>query len=172
MHMDEGPDDARRAATSAVMEQTFALVRLVGGLKAQGHDRSARLLLFPLGACGPVRQSALAELSHTDPSTISRHVADLVAQGLVERLPDPADGRASLLALTAEGEQALEAMRRRREERASEALSGWSTPEIAAFTASMARYTHDLTALLLTPPAGSPQLSRTPVPAHPPVQED
>ena len=150
--MDEDPEDARRAATSAVMDQSFALVRLVSTLRAQKHDRSAHLLLFPVGRCGPLRQSALAELTHIDSSTISRHVADLVAQGLVTRLPDPADGRASLLALTSEGSAAMASMRRERDERASEALSGWATEEITAFTAALARYTDDLAALLGAPP--------------------
>ncbi len=149
--MTPGPDDARRAATSAVMDQTFALVRLLASIRAQKQARSARLLLLPLARCGPVRQQALAELSHTDPSTISRHVADLVAQGLVRRLPDPADGRASLLALTDDGEAALAELRREREEHGSAALSGWSTEEITAFTASLARYTHDLEGLLTAP---------------------
>ena len=150
--MSGDPEDARRTATSAVMDQSFALVRLMATLRDQKHDRSAHLLLFPVGRCGPLRQSALAELTRIDSSTISRHVADLVAQGLVVRLPDPADGRASLLALTGEGSAALASMRRERDERASEALSGWTTEEITAFTASLARYTEDLAALLTAPP--------------------
>jgi len=159
MHMTEEPDESRRAATSAVMDSTIALVRLLGSIKAQKHDRSARMLLFPLAADGPLRQSALAELSHTDPSTISRHVGDLVAEGLVERLPDPADGRASLLAVTEQGRAALAQMRRMRQERTSTALSGWTTEEITAFTAALQRYTHDLESLLAAPPA---TLGRTP----------
>lgn len=153
MHMSPPPDDARRAATSAVMEQTSVFVQLLSSLRAQKFGRSARLLLYPVDRCGPLRQSALAELSHIDASTISRHVADLVGQGLVERLPDPADGRASLLALTADGRDALAAMRREREEHASGALREWTTEEITAFTAALARYTHDLTTLLTSPAA-------------------
>ncbi|CAA9421979.1 MAG: Transcriptional regulator, MarR family [uncultured Quadrisphaera sp.] len=149
--MDDGPDDDRRAATSAVMDETFALTRLLTTLRAQKNDRSARLLLLHLGRSGQLRQQALAELSHADPSTISRHVADLVAQGLVHRLPDPADGRASLLALTDEGRTALAELRREREERAAAALGGWSTEELTAFAASLARYTHDLEGLLAGP---------------------
>lgn len=141
------------AATSAVMDATLALASVLTGLRAQKNDRSARLLLIPLVRCGPVRQSALAELSHTDPSTISRHVADLVAQGLVQRLPDPADGRASLLAVTAAGAEALEQMRAERDRRAAAVLSGWETEELTAFTAALARFTHDLEGLLTAPPA-------------------
>lgn len=163
--MDEDGEDARRRATSAVMDQSLALVRLLGALRAQKHDRSAHLLLFPVSRCGPLRQSALAELTHIDSSTISRHVADLVAQGLVARLPDPADGRASLLALTGDGSAAMASMRRERDERASEALSGWATEEITAFTAALARYTDDLAALLAAPlTAPAPHARATPTP--------
>ncbi len=151
MHISQEHQDARRSATSAVMDQSLALVRLLSTLRAQKQDRSAHLLLFSVGRCGPLRQSALAELSHIDSSTISRHVADLVAQGLVVRQPDPADGRASLLALTSDGSAALASMRRERDERASEALSGWATAELIAFTVSLTRYTHDLEKLLAAP---------------------
>jgi DNA-binding MarR family transcriptional regulator len=38
---------------------------------------------------------------------VSRLVDELVAAGLVERLPDPADGRASLASITRQGRAAL-----------------------------------------------------------------
>ena len=43
------------------------------------------------------------------PSHVSRRVERAVAEGLVERLPDPDDRRASLVALTAAGRAQLEA---------------------------------------------------------------
>lgn len=175
MHVDAGPDEARRAATASVMDRTFELVRLVSSHRARKDGRSARLLLFPVDRCGPLRQSALAELAHTDPSTTSRHVADLVAEGLVERIPDPADGRASLLALTPGGAAALDQMRSSRDERASAALHAWTTPEITAFTADLARYTRDLELMLLEHPHVHPHPTgpATPVATAPtPSQED
>ena len=51
---------------------------------------------------GPHRSNALAEAVHSDPSTVSRQIAALVKVGYVERRPDPADGRACLLAATDE----------------------------------------------------------------------
>jgi DNA-binding MarR family transcriptional regulator len=49
----------------------------------------------------------LAARSGLDPSTVSRAVAAMVAQGLVERRADPHDGRATVLALTDAGEALL-----------------------------------------------------------------
>ena len=40
-----------------------------------GRDRAALVLLFPLDRLGPLRQGALADAVHADPSTVSRHVA-------------------------------------------------------------------------------------------------
>ena len=67
------------------------------------RDRAAHVLLFPLCRLGPLRQGALADLVHADPSTVSRHVAALVEQGLVRRVADESDGRASRLVVTDEG---------------------------------------------------------------------
>ena len=40
----------------------------------EARERAAHVLLFPLARLGPLRQGALAELVHADPSTVSRHV--------------------------------------------------------------------------------------------------
>ena len=95
-------------------------MRLVHALKTQAAkndsgDRAALVLLFPLVRLGPLRQGALAELVHADPSTVSRHVAALVERGLVQRVADESDGRASRLHVTDAGHAALDAFRRDRE---------------------------------------------------------
>src|SRR5215207_7419647 len=94
-------------------------LRLIHALKSQHaaeeRDRAALVLLFPLVRLGPLRQGALADLVHADPSTISRHVAVLVEKGLVRRVADETDGRASRLVVTDAGKAALEALRRERE---------------------------------------------------------
>ena len=71
-------------------------------LAAAAHDVewSAHVLLRCLAHEGPMRAGALAEMLQSDPSTVSRQVAALVKDGLLERQADPADGRASLLVLT------------------------------------------------------------------------
>lgn len=60
-------------------------------------------LLDFLAARGALRQSSLAaELAVTQP-TVSDALAALKRKGLVRSLPDPRDGRAQILQLTAEG---------------------------------------------------------------------
>src|SRR3954464_12490513 len=69
-------------------------------LASEGRERAALVLLFPLCRLGPLRQGALAEFVPPDPSTGSRHVATLVERGLVRRVADESDGRASRLVIT------------------------------------------------------------------------
>src|ERR671920_1752671 len=92
-------------------------MRLVHALKAHQatEGRAALVLLFPLVRLGPLRQGALAELVHADPSTVSRHVTSLVERGLVTRVADETDGRASRLVVTDAGRAQLDDLRRQRE---------------------------------------------------------
>jgi DNA-binding MarR family transcriptional regulator len=52
---------------------------------------------------GPVRPTALAELTGLRPTTLSNYLRRFEDAGLVRRRRDPADGRAHLVALTARG---------------------------------------------------------------------
>jgi DNA-binding MarR family transcriptional regulator len=97
-------------------------------------------LLNSLFEDGPRRSSELAETFAIDKGAVSRQVARLEALGLVERTPDPADGRAHLLSLTDLGRERLEEVARRRREWYDERLSDWSSEEIAALARQLGRY--------------------------------
>jgi DNA-binding MarR family transcriptional regulator len=58
------------------------------------------------------RLTALAERSGYSKQAVSEVVADLEALGYVERVPDPADGRAKTIMLTKRGHEALSAGQR------------------------------------------------------------
>ncbi|GGQ23901.1 MarR family winged helix-turn-helix transcriptional regulator [Streptosporangium pseudovulgare] len=70
---------------------------------------------------GPLRtQAALAQSIGADKTRIIGVLDDLQRRGLIERVPDPADRRARLLSLTAEGRRLRDSAQagiRRREER-------------------------------------------------------
>lgn len=68
--------------------------------KLGGMDRSAYLLLRQLNEHGPVGVKTLADEFHLDISTVSRQAAALASKGYVERLSDPADGRATNFKIT------------------------------------------------------------------------
>jgi DNA-binding MarR family transcriptional regulator len=119
---------------------------------ADGRERAALVLLFPLTRLGPLRQNALAEAVHADPSTVSRHVASLVEQGLVQRVADESDGRASLLVVTAAGRAAVERLAEERATQIGGMLAGWSDADLATLTGLFGRLLDDLTAALPTDP--------------------
>ena len=56
--------------------------------------------LAMLAKCGPIRSGDLAKELFLDQSTVSRHIAHLEASGLVEKVADPDDRRATQLHLT------------------------------------------------------------------------
>ncbi len=63
---------------------------------------------------GPLSPSELAELERIKRPTATRIVRHLEQAGLVERVRDPADGRASILSVTVEGRALLKRLRERK----------------------------------------------------------
>lgn len=146
------PEDIR-----ALSDEVSRLFRLVHPVKAHlgtgvgsdaARERAAHVLLFPLARLGPLRQGALAELMHSDPSTISRHVTLLVDRGLVRRVADATDGRASRLVVTTDGEAVTEAMRRERELLFDRVTHSWPQEMLDTFTGLLHRFVEDLTDVL------------------------
>jgi DNA-binding MarR family transcriptional regulator len=130
---------ARDDELRALSDQMPRFMRLIHGIKAQhtaegGRDLAALVLLFPLQRLGPLRQSALAEAVHADPSTISRHVALLVDRGLVLRAADESDGRASRLVLTEAGREQLDQLRGERVAYLRTVTADWTDDELETFT--------------------------------------
>ena len=159
----ESPTDLR-----TLSDQLPRVVRLTHALKQQmvteGRDRAARVLLFPISKHGPMRQGALADLMHTDPSTTSRHVASLVEQGLVRRVADEADGRASRLMITEAGHRALQELCIEREAAIGRAIETWDPDDLATFIRLFGRLIDDMETALLgsatASPAPSPRRTR------------
>jgi DNA-binding MarR family transcriptional regulator len=130
--------------------QLIRLIRLIErkrvskvstGQDGHGVERAAYVLLARLVIDGPHRSNALAEAVHSDPSTVSRQIAALVRIGYVERRPDPADGRACLLAATAEGHRVFEANRDLRNREISKITSDWDEADRQRLVELMDRFT-------------------------------
>ena len=111
--------------------------------RAGGVDRSTIMLLKTLDALGPCRSSTLAAAVHSDPSTVSRQVAALVRDGLVERRADPDDGRASVLALTDLGLKLLEEQRRRIGLALARVIRQWEAEDVGTFVELLERFAAD-----------------------------
>jgi DNA-binding MarR family transcriptional regulator len=118
------------------------------GPSRDGIEYPAYGLLAHLVCDGPKRTTALADAVHADTSTVSRQTAALVRHGLIERRPDPVDGRASILAPTEEGVRVFEDNRRRHNQNVADALGTWSAPEVHQLAGLLARLNTDLEAHL------------------------
>ncbi|WP_330874945.1 MarR family winged helix-turn-helix transcriptional regulator [Umezawaea sp.] len=108
-----------------------------------GMDKAAFVLLANLAHMGPSRSSALAEAVFSDPSTVSRQVAGLVKDGLVERRADPEDGRASVLVATEAGHRLLAERRSMRNAAIARMFGSWSEPDWRTFTDLLERFVGD-----------------------------
>lgn len=101
----------------------------IGRYGADGLELAAYRCVFAIVQHGPMRSSELAESVLSDPSTVSRHVAQLVERGHLERRPDPDDRRASLVAVTDSGRRAADRMRLRRNQRLGAVVGRWPEDE-------------------------------------------
>lgn len=87
-----------------------------------------------------MRSSELATALNADPSTVSRHVAFLVKEGLVRREADPADGRATLLVITDLGRDRVDSMRRMRREAMNAVMTDWTDDDLQTLVSLLNRF--------------------------------
>jgi DNA-binding MarR family transcriptional regulator len=86
---------------------------------------------------GPATPSALARQEQISPQSMGATIAALEARGLVERRPDPADGRRAVIYVTGRGQQKLTDKRNARIEQFARALStSFSQDELARLVAA------------------------------------
>jgi DNA-binding MarR family transcriptional regulator len=141
------PASDRPQTVAGVAESFSDLQRTVRRAKArllatsgEDIDSATQAVLHTVGARGPMRASALAVCVQSDFSTVSRQAATLVRRGLLERRADQDDGRASLLAVTAAGQAAIDQHERGKQAFFEAVLSGWSDAEMQHFTQQLARF--------------------------------
>ncbi|HVX47660.1 MAG TPA: MarR family transcriptional regulator [Mycobacteriales bacterium] len=85
---------------------------------------------------GPTTSAALAREEHMTPQSMGATLTALERQGLVERHPDPDDGRRILMSVTAAGRRTVKDRRLARGRQLAEALSGFSSEELEQLRAA------------------------------------
>lgn len=80
---------------------------------------------------GPLTPSALAEIEGIRRPTAARVISRLQDEGLVEREPDPSDGRCALISATASGRATLERLRGRKTAYLAQQLSELGERDLA-----------------------------------------
>ena len=118
----------------------------MGGMSDQQNslDRAAYLLLNRLDREGPVGVKALAQAMGIDSSTVTRQVAPLVEGALVDRVPNPNDGRAVLLALSSVGRERLEEVRVSRRALMRSLTADWPQEDRDQFCSLLTRFNQSM----------------------------
>ena len=98
------------------------------------------LMLTFLASEGPQRSSVMSERFNVDKGAISRQVQHLCELGLLDRQPDPVDGRAMLISASPDAVHRMEAVDRDRRRWLEEQLAEWSENDLREFVASLGRY--------------------------------
>ncbi|WP_062987493.1 MarR family winged helix-turn-helix transcriptional regulator [Nocardia anaemiae] len=120
-------------AAQSLIKELYFMGRAIRA--ALAHPEEGHLLpggvgvLGSLEARGGCRQVDLAADLCISPSTLSRHVADLVSSGHIARHADPRDGRATLIQITDQGRDLLRRIRVSRARGLQAALADWSEEE-------------------------------------------
>ena len=149
--MSEATVDApNREDIAAVADNFVTLMRSFTKAKARmlaaaEHDVewSAHLVLRRVANDGPMRATAIAEGLQFDPSTVSRQVAALVKDGLLERRADQGDGRASLLVVTDKAKAVLAEHDAIRINHFADMLARWTAPDLRRFAALLEQFNSD-----------------------------
>lgn len=136
------PDDAdREHAVMALGAELNALIsasRVLTERSAAAFHPELRPAAFHLArwlyAFGPAKPSAVADAVAMDRSSASALLGRMRSLGLVESLPDPADGRAVRLSLTENGRARVLAALDLRGSSFLTRLRGWRTSDISALT--------------------------------------
>ena len=112
--------------------------------EAEEIDHGAAIVLGVLFRHGPVRPSAIAQLTGLDLSTVSRHARVQEDAGRVVKVADPADRRAHRLALTEAGIDRVLQLWERRIQRLSEVIGHWDAEDAKTLTVLAERLAGDL----------------------------
>ena len=121
--MTPAPGTSESATGALASDLRVVVGQLIRRLRSKHRfSISQAAVLGRLDRHGPCSVSDLAAAEKVRPQSMAQTVSDLEGDGLVERRPDPGDGRRQLVLFTDEGREELTADRARRE--------GWLALEI------------------------------------------
>lgn len=114
------PNAKDTSLTDAAAQLRLGVVRTARRLRqeaaaeATGLTPTSTSALATIERHGPLTPSELAQLERVQRPTVTRTLGCLEREGLVERTPDPADGRSSLVSVNAAGRERLRRLRGRK----------------------------------------------------------
>jgi DNA-binding MarR family transcriptional regulator len=106
--------------TDSAAKLRMAIVRTSRRLRQEAAVETAGLTPTSVAALatidrhGPLTPSEVARIERVKRPTVTRTLGCLEREGLIERTPDPADGRSALVAVNAAGRERLQRLRGRK----------------------------------------------------------
>jgi DNA-binding MarR family transcriptional regulator len=112
------PSDASVEAPDLAVRLRLAVTRTARRLRQEGtigFSPSQGAMLATIERHGPLTPSELAQRERVQRPTVTRMLARLEEDGVVQRAADPADGRSFLVSLTPTGRELLHEVRSRKD---------------------------------------------------------
>ena len=132
---------------SNIEQRLTLLARTLEGMQRKRHYplvRAHYILLWVILRHGPQTVSSLAAYLSLDNSTVTRQVAVMEKNSLLERNNNPEDGRSQLLSVTLLGREKAENMRRGRIQRIVHMMSNWPEEDQNELVRLLDRLNEDL----------------------------
>jgi DNA-binding MarR family transcriptional regulator len=105
-------DSAARLRLGVV--RTARRLRQEAATEASGLTPTSTAALATIERHGPLTPSELAEIERVKRPTITRTLSCLEREGLIDRTPDPDDGRSNLISVNTAGRERLRRLRGRK----------------------------------------------------------
>jgi len=137
-----GRADALRQLEREVGVLVRRVRRVIGERARAVHPElqpATYLMLSYVGEHGPLRASEMCAVFDIDKGAISRQVQHLLDLGLVDRTPDPADGRATLITVSEEGARRMADVADHRRKWLDERLGDWTAEDLRRVAGTLGR---------------------------------
>jgi DNA-binding MarR family transcriptional regulator len=130
--------EADTTLTDAAAQLRLGIVRTARRLRqeaaseASGLTPTSTAALATIERHGPLTPSELAELEQVRRPTVTRTLGCLEREGLIERTPDPSDGRSALVNVNATGRERLRRLRGRKNAYLAKRMRDLPSEDVAA----------------------------------------
>lgn len=104
-------------------------------------------LLQELYRISEISQISLQKLLEIDPAAVTRHLKGLEENGMIARRNNPADNRVTLVSLTSQGREHINAYRENKTEFISDLLNGFNEQERTVLAEMLTRLQYNINLL-------------------------
>jgi DNA-binding MarR family transcriptional regulator len=108
------PLSERAAHLRTAIVRTARRLRQEAAAETSGLTPTSVAALATIERHGPMTPSEIAEIERVKRPTITRTLGCLEREGLIDRAPDPADGRSALVSINSAGRERLRRLRGRK----------------------------------------------------------